>query len=82
MKKPDLTPYPQIARDFLRRERVYRIHMKSVADMDGEKLIRACHDWYTEHGLEQAYRAFEKEQLIRLGEWEESHDVSEPHELS
>lgn len=50
--------YADIARAFLREHRVFRYHLKPVADMDDREVQRVCHVWYTENHLEKEYWAF------------------------
>lgn len=50
--------YAAIARAFLKAHRVYRYHLKAVADMDDQEVQHACHVWYTENHLEKEYWDF------------------------
>jgi hypothetical protein len=44
-------------------KRVYRFHLKPVAEMDDQEIIRVCHWWYEDNHLAREYRAFEAERL-------------------
>ena len=55
--------YAAIAREFLAMHGVYRYHLKKIADMDDGEVKSVCHWWYTENGMEKAYRAFENRKL-------------------
>ena len=62
--------YAAIAREFLAMHGVYRYHLKRIADMDDGEVKSVCHWWYTENGMEKAYRAFENRKLgIDPGRW-------------
>lgn len=50
--------YAAIARAFLKAHRVYRYHLKAVADMDDQEVQSVCHFWYTENHLEKEYWDF------------------------
>lgn len=50
--------YVQIARAFLKAHRVFRYHLKSVADMDDREVQHVCHLWYTENHMEKEYWDF------------------------
>ena len=50
--------YAEIARAFLKEHRVFRYHLKKIADMDDQEVQSACHFWYTENHLEKEYWAF------------------------
>ena len=59
MKSPSqANEYAEIARAFLKEHRVFRYHLKKIADMDDQEVQHACHVWYTENHLEKEYRAF------------------------
>ncbi len=55
--------YAAIAREYLKMKRVYRFHLKPVAEMDDQEIIRVCHWWYEDNHLAREYRAFEAERL-------------------
>ena len=57
--KRDNSIWAHIAREYLRAKKVYRYHLKKIAEMTDDEVIRACHWWYTEQGLENEYRSFE-----------------------
>lgn len=53
--------YAEVARAFLKKNRVFRFHMKKIDDMDDREVVNACHVWYTENRLEKEYREFENQ---------------------
>ena len=59
--------YVAIARAYLKMKKVYRYRMKKVSEIEDRHIIRVCHDWYTDHHLEQEYREFEASRL-RIGD--------------
>lgn len=67
--KPAYSLHAHIAREYLRTKKVFRYHLKKIADMTDDEVIRACHWWYTEQGLENEYRSFE---AVRIKEKNEA----------
>lgn len=65
--KPNHTTEVQTAREYLRMKKVYRYRLKRIADMTDDEVIRTCHWWYTEHGLEREYREWEEKWLAGKG---------------
>ena len=61
--KPELSLWAQAARAYLRMKKVYRYRLKKITDMTDDEVIRACHWWYTEHGLEREYHDWEAKWL-------------------
>lgn len=61
--KRDNSIWAHIAREYLRTKKVYRYHLKKIAEMTDDEVIRVCHWWYTEQGLENEYRSFEAERI-------------------
>ena len=55
--------YAAIAREYLNMKKVYRYHLKKVAEMDDREIISVCHRWYEERHLTREYRDFEAERL-------------------
>lgn len=65
--KPNHTTEAQAAREYLRMKKVYRYRLKRIADMTDDEVIRTCHWWYTERGLEREYREWEEKWLAGKG---------------
>jgi len=65
--KQDISIYAVIAREYLRKNRVYRYGMKRVVDMDDGEVMQKCHFWYTENHMEDDFRTFERKMLIEAG---------------
>ncbi|MCH5316222.1 MAG: PqqD family protein [Eubacterium sp.] len=52
--------YAEIARAYLKYNKVYHYRLKKISDMSDDEVIQKCHWWYEENNLGEDYRIFQK----------------------
>jgi hypothetical protein len=53
--------YALIAREFLKKNKVYRYNLKKIQDMSDDEVIQKCHKWYEVNHMRDEYFAFQEE---------------------
>ena len=61
MKTQIYLPLLDSSKKYLKLKKVYRYHMKKIADMSDNEIIQACHRYVEENHLNDEWKAFRTE---------------------
>lgn len=63
MTAPTLPEMAAVARAWLREQRVFRIRLQKIDDMDDREVLQKCHCWCEENHLTREFRQYEDQRL-------------------